>query len=74
MPLQLCQASPSLKVRPRSQDTGHAGRVNQEAANVQGDFLLDDAFFGSAKCHVGFLRLRLFGLGLSISLRHESSD
>ena len=32
-----------------------------QAANVQGDLLLGDAFLGAAKCHVHVLRLRLVG-------------
>ena len=60
--LQLRETSQGTEIRPRSQDTGHAGWVDQEAANVQGDLLPGDAFLGAAKCHVRVLRLRLVGL------------
>jgi len=61
LPLQLRQASQGTEIRTRGQDAGNAGGIDLWAADVQGDLLLDDAFFGAAKCHGRFLRLRLVG-------------
>ncbi len=61
LPLQLHQASPAIEIWTGSQDTRPAGWVDGQAANVQGDFLLGDAFWSAAKCHVRVLRLRLAG-------------
>ena len=41
--LQLRKTSQGTEIWARSQDTGHAGGIDQEAANVQGDLLLGDA-------------------------------
>jgi hypothetical protein len=42
--LQLREASPGLEVRARNQDTGHAGWVDQEVADIQRNFLIEDIF------------------------------
>jgi len=44
-------------IRTRGPDTGHAGGIDRRAADVQGDLLLDDEFFGAAKHHTCVLRL-----------------
>jgi hypothetical protein len=43
--LQLRKASPGAEIRIRGPDAGHAGRMGHQATDVQGDLLLDDAFF-----------------------------
>ena len=40
----------------RGSDTGHASWDYAAAADLQRDFLIDDTFLGSAKCHVPVLR------------------
>jgi len=39
----------------------HAGGIDRQAADVQGDLFLDDAFLGAPKCQVRVLRLGLVG-------------
>ena len=58
--LQLRKASQGAEIRTRGPDTGHAGGIDHQAADVPGDLLLDDAFFGAAQCHFR-VRLRLVG-------------
>ena len=59
--LQLRQTSQGAEqgaeIRTRGPDTGHAGGIDHQAADVQGDLLLDDEFFGAAKHHTCVLRL-----------------
>jgi hypothetical protein len=55
--LQLRETPQGTEIRAQSQDPCHASRIDHQAANVQGDFLLDDAFLGAAKCYVRVLRL-----------------
>jgi hypothetical protein len=55
--LQLRQASQGAEIRTRGPDTGHAGGIDHQAADVQGDLLLDDESFGAAKYHTCVLRL-----------------
>jgi hypothetical protein len=59
--LQLRQASQGAEIRTRGPDTGHAGGIDHQAADVQGDLLLDDEFFGAAKHHTCVLRLNHVG-------------
>ena len=59
--LQLRKASQGAEIRTRGPDTSHAGGIDHQAADVPGDLLLDDAFFGAAQCHFRVLRLRLVG-------------
>ena len=44
--LQLRKASQGAEIRTRGPDTGHAGGIDHQAADVPGDLLLDHAFFG----------------------------
>ena len=55
--LRFHQTSQGTEIRAPSQDPSHAGGIDHQAANVQGDLLLGDAIFSSAKYHVGVLRL-----------------
>ena len=55
--LQLRKTSQGTEIRTRGPNTGHAGGIGHQAADVQGDLLLNDAFLSTAKCHVRFLRL-----------------
>ena len=59
--LQLRKASQGAEIRTRGPDTGHAGGIDHQAADVPRDLLLDHAFFGAAKCHFRVLRLRFVG-------------
>jgi transposase-like protein len=59
--LQLRQASQGAEIRTRGPDTGRAGGFDHQAADVQGDLLLDDEFFGAAKHHTCVLRLNHVG-------------
>ena len=43
LPLQLCKATPVPEVWEGSKDTGHAGWVGRQAANIQGDLLPGNA-------------------------------
>jgi hypothetical protein len=55
--LQLRQASPGAEIRTRGPDTSRTGGIDHQAAEVQGDLLLDDESFGAAKYHTCVLRL-----------------
>ena len=56
--LQFHQASSSLEIWTGSQDTSHAGWVDQAGADIERDLLIEDGFFGVEECPIRALRTR----------------
>ena len=50
LPLQLCEATPSIEVWTRSPDTGHAGWANPKAADLERTLFSEAAFCSIREC------------------------
>ena len=59
MPLQLREGAPGLEVWTRSQDTGHAGWVDQQVTDLERNFLIENVLAIAKERHL----LRPFCLG-----------
>ena len=52
LPLQLREAPQGIEVWTRSQDTGHAGWVDQQVADIESDLLIENVFAVAEERHL----------------------